>query len=92
MSNTRNRFSFATTVTCVDGWSVAWDLDEVVVYSPGSQDETHHVGDPLLPGGERTGHAAAMREFRDACLDKAESRSTLAQAVVVMEWIERLRA
>jgi predicted dehydrogenase len=92
MSNTRNRLTFATTVTCVDGWSVAWDLDEVVVYSPGAQEETHQIGDPLLPGGERAGHAAAMREFRDACRGKAESRSTIAQAVVVMEWIERLRA
>jgi predicted dehydrogenase len=92
MSNTRNRFSFATTVTCVDGSSVAWDLDEVVVYHPGAQEETHQVTDPLLTGGERAGYAAAMREFRDACLGKAESRSTVAQAVVVMEWIERLRA
>lgn len=92
MSNTRNRLTFATTVTCVDGWSVAWDLDEVVVYSPSSQEETHQIGDPLLPAGERSGHAAAMREFRDACRGKAESRSTIAQAVAVMEWIERLRA
>jgi hypothetical protein len=45
-----------------------------------------------MPGGERAGYAAAMREFRDACLGKAESRSTIEQNLVVMEWIERLRA
>ncbi len=92
MSNTRNRGTFETTVTCVDGWSVSWSLDEVTAYSPGTQEETHHYCSPLLMGGERAGYAAAMREFRDACLGKAESRSTVDQAVVVMEWIERLRA
>ncbi len=92
MSNTRNRMTFETTVTCVDGWSVAWNLDEVVVYNPGTHEESHLYGDPLLMGGERAGYAAAMREFRDACSGKTESRSTVEQAVVVMEWIERLRA
>jgi hypothetical protein len=92
MSNTRNRFVFETTVTCVDGWSVVWTLDEVVVYSPGAKEESRQVCSPLEFGGERAGYSAAMREFRDACLGKTESRSSVAQAVVVMEWIERLRA
>jgi predicted dehydrogenase len=92
MSNTRNRATFETTVTCVDGWSVTWNLDEVVAYSPGAQEESHLHCSPLLMGGERAGYAAAMREFRDACRGKGESQSTVEQAVVVMEWIERLRA
>jgi hypothetical protein len=92
MSNTRNRLVFETTVTCVDGWSVAWNLDEVVAYSPGTVEQSHHVCSPLTFGGERGGYSAAMREFRDACLGKTESRSSIEQAVVVMEWIERLRA
>ncbi len=92
MSNTRNRETFETTVTCVDGGSVSWTLDEVTAYSPGAHEESHHYCSPLLMGGERAGYAAAMREFRDACRGKAESRSTIEQAVVVMEWIERLRA
>ena len=92
MSNTRNRFVFETTATCVDGWSVAWSLDEVAVFSPGGKEETRRVCSPLLAGGERSGYSATMREFRDACLGKSESRSTIDQAVVVMEWIERLRA
>jgi hypothetical protein len=92
MSNTRNGFVFETTVTCVDGWSVAWNLDQVVAYSPGAKEESRQVCSPLAFGGERAGYSAAMREFRDACLGKTESRSGIAQAVVVMEWIERLRA
>lgn len=92
MSNTRNRFSFTTTVTCVDGWSVAWSLDEVVLYSPGAKEESREVCDPLMLGGERAGYGAALREFRDACWGKADSRSTIEQSLVVMEWIERLRA
>ena len=39
MSNTRNRFAFETTVTCADGWSVSWTLDEVAVYRPGAHEE-----------------------------------------------------
>jgi predicted dehydrogenase len=92
MSNTRNRFVFDTTVTCVDGWSVTWNLDEVVVFSPGAKEESRHSCDPRSFGGERGGYSGAMREFRDACLGKTESRSSIEQAVVVMEWIERLRA
>jgi predicted dehydrogenase len=92
MSNTRNRFTLDTTVTCADGWSVAWSLDEVVVYGPGSREEARRVCSPLTFGGERGGYSAAMREFRDACLGKAESRSTIEQSQVVMDWIERLRA
>jgi predicted dehydrogenase len=92
MSNTRNRLVFETTVTCVDGWSVAWNLDEVVAFSPGAMEQSREVCSPLTAGGERAGYAAAMREFRDACLGKSESRSSIEQAVVVMEWIERLRA
>jgi predicted dehydrogenase len=92
MSNTRNRFAFETTVTCADGWSVSWTLDEVVVYRPGSDEEPRQTCSPLLFGGEKAGYSAAVREFRDACLGKAESRSSVEQAVVVMEWIERLRA
>ena len=92
MSNTRNRFAFETTVTCVDGWSVAWTLDEVVVFSPGTKEESRQACDPRMFGGERAGYSGAMREFRDACLGKTESRSSIEQAVVVMEWIERLRA
>ena len=92
MSNTRNRFVFETTVTCVDGWSISWTLDEVVVYSPGTKEESRHVCSPTLFGGEKAGYSAAMREFRDACLGKSESRSSVEQNLVVMEWIERLRA
>lgn len=92
MSNTRNRFAFETTVTCADGWSVSWTLDEVVVYRPGAQEEPRQTCSPLLFGGEKAGYSAAVREFRDACLGKAESRSTVEQNLVVMEWIERLRA
>ena len=92
MSNTRNRFDLTATVLCQDGTSVSWTLDEVTVYQPGSPAETRVVCDPMLPGGERTGHAAAMREFRDACLGSTDSRSTVEQTVVVTEWIERLRA
>ena len=92
MSNTRNRLVFETTVTCVDGWSVAWTLDEVVAYSPGAMEQSRQVCSPLTFGGERGGYSASMREFRDACLGKTESRSTIEQAVVVVEWIERLRA
>jgi predicted dehydrogenase len=92
MSNTRNRLVFETTVTCADGWSVAWNLDEVVAYSPGAMEQSREVCSPLTFGGERGGYSAAMREFRDACLGKAESRSSIEQTVVVMEWIERLRA
>jgi hypothetical protein len=92
MSNTRNRFVLETTVTCVDGWSVSWTLDGVAVYSPGAKEESRHVCSPMLFGGERGGYSAAVREFRDACLGKAESRSTVEQSLVVMEWIERLRA
>jgi predicted dehydrogenase len=92
MSNTRNRLVFETTVTCADGWSVAWNLDEVVAFSPGAAEQSHEVCSPLMPGGERAGYSAALREFRDACLGKSESRSTIEQAVGVMEWIERLRA
>jgi predicted dehydrogenase len=92
MSNTRNRFAFETTVTCVDGWSVAWTLDEVVVFSPGTKEESRQACDPRMFGGERGGYSGAMREFRDACLGKTESRSSIEQAIVVMEWIERLRA
>jgi len=79
-------------VTCVDGWSVAWSLDEVVLYSPGGKEESRRVCSPLLFGGERGGYSAAMREFRDACLGKSESRSSIEQSLVVMEWIERLRS
>jgi predicted dehydrogenase len=92
MSNTRNRFAFETTVTCADGWSVGWTLDEVVVYRPGADEEPRQTCSPLLFGGEKAGYSAALREFRDACLGKAESRSTVEQSLVVMEWIERLRA
>ena len=92
MSNTRNRFAFETTVTCADGWSVSWTLDEVVVYRPGAAEEPRQTCSPLLFGGEKAGYSAAVREFRDACLGKAESRSTVEQNLVVMEWIERLRA
>ncbi len=92
MSNTRNRYVFETTVTCVDGWSVSWSLDEVVVYSPGAKEESRHVCSPTLFGGEKGGYSAAMREFRDACLGKSESRSTVEQSLVVLEWVERLRA
>ncbi|HET9999045.1 MAG TPA: Gfo/Idh/MocA family oxidoreductase [Nocardioides sp.] len=92
MSNTRNRFAFETTVTCADGWSVSWTLDEVVVYRPGAPEEPRQTCSPLLFGGEKAGYSAAVREFRDACLGKAESRSTVEQNLVVMEWIERLRA
>jgi predicted dehydrogenase len=92
MSNTRNRFVFETTVTCSDGWSVSWSLDEVVVYGPGAAEETRRVASPLLFGGERAGYSSALREFRDACLGKGESRSTVEQSLLVMEWIERLRA
>jgi predicted dehydrogenase len=92
MSNTRNRFEFETTVTCADGWSVRWTLDEVVVYRPGAHEEPRQTCSPLLFGGEKAGYSAAVREFRDACLGKAESRSTVEQNLVVMEWIERLRA
>ena len=92
MSNTRNRFAFETTVTCADGWSVSWNLDEVVVYRPGAPEEPRQTCSPLLFGGEKAGYSAAVREFRDACLGKAESRSTVEQNLVVMEWIERLRA
>ena len=92
MSNTRNRFVLDTTVTCVDGWSVTWNLDEVVVFSPGAKEESRLICDPRSFGGERGGYSGAMREFRDACLGKTESRSSVEQAVVVMEWIERLRA
>jgi predicted dehydrogenase len=92
ISNTRNRFVFQTTVTCVDGWSVAWTLDEVVVYRPGAREESRRVCSPLMFGGERGGYSGALREFRDACLGKTESRSSVEQTLVVMEWIERLRA
>jgi predicted dehydrogenase len=92
MSNTRNRFEFATTVTCQDGTSVSWTLDEVSVYSPTAPAEARFVSDPLVPSGERTGHAAAMSEFRDACLGKAESTSSIEQSLVLTDWIERLRA
>jgi predicted dehydrogenase len=92
MSNTRNRFAFETTVTCADGWSVSWTLDDVVVYRPGAPEEPRQTCGPLLFGGEKAGYSAAVREFRDACLGKAESRSTIEQNLVVMEWIERLRA
>ena len=92
MSNTRNRFAFETTVTCADGWSVSWTLDEVVAYRPGAPEEPRQTCSPLLFGGEKAGYSAAVREFRDACLGKAESRSTVEQNLVVMEWIERLRA
>jgi len=92
MSNTRNRFVFETTVTCVDGWSVAWTMDEVVLHSPGAKEESRRVCSPLMFGGERSGYSGAMREFRDACLGKAESRSSVEQSLVVMQWIERLRA
>ncbi len=90
MSNTRNRFVFETTVTCVDGTSVSWTLDELVVYSPGTTEETRHTCSPLMVGGERGGYAAAMREFRDACFGGNASRSSIEQSLVVMEWIERL--
>ena len=92
MSNTRNRFAFETTVTCADGWSVSWTLDEVFVYRPGDDEEPRRACSPLLLGGEKAGYSAAVREFRDACLGKTESRSTVEQNLVVMEWIERLRA
>jgi predicted dehydrogenase len=92
MSNARNRFAFDATVTCVDGWSVAWSLDEVVVYSPGAREESREVCSPLTPGGERAGYAASVREFRDACWGLADSRSTIEHSLVVMEWVERLRA
>jgi predicted dehydrogenase len=92
MSNTRNRFGFETTVTCADGWSVGWTLDEVVVYRPGADEEPRQTCSPLLFGGEKAGYSAAVREFRDACRGKTESRSTVEQSLVVMEWIERLRA
>jgi predicted dehydrogenase len=92
MSNTRNRFAFETTVTCADGWSVSWTLDDVVVYRPGAPEEPRQTCGPLLFGGEKAGYSAAVREFRDACLGTAESRSTIEQNLVVMEWIERLRA
>ncbi len=93
MSNTRNRFAFETTVTCVDGWSVAWTLDEVVVFSPGDQGG---VAPGLRPAGCSAASAPATpprcaSSATPAC-GKAESRSTIEQAVVVMEWIERLRA
>ncbi len=92
MSNTRNRLDFSTTVTCQDGTSVSWTLDELVIYRPGTAEEARLVCDPLLPGGERTGHAAALREFRDACLGKAESGSTIERSQVLMAWVEHLRA
>jgi predicted dehydrogenase len=92
MSNTSNRFAFETTVTCADGWSVSWTLDEVVVYRPGADEEPRQTCSPLLFGGEKAGYSAAVREFRDACLGKTESSSTLEQSLVVLEWIERLRA
>jgi hypothetical protein len=63
-----------------------------VVFGPGAEEESRRACSPLAFGGERSGHSAALREFRDACLGKTESRSSIEQAVVVMEWIERLRA
>jgi hypothetical protein len=92
MSNTRNRLDFSTTVTCQDGTSISWTLDELVTYRPGTAEESRLVCDPLSPGGERTGHAAALREFRDACLGKSDSGSTIEQTQVLMAWVEHLRA
>ena len=92
LSNSRNRFVLQTTVTCQDGWSVSWNLDELVVYGPGGEEESRRVGSPLAFGAERAGYAGAMREFRDACLGKTDSRSSIEQSLVVLEWIERLRA
>jgi hypothetical protein len=43
-------------------------------------------------GGERAGYSAAVREFRDACWGTGDSRSSIERSLVVMEWIERLRA
>jgi predicted dehydrogenase len=92
MSNTRHHVDLSTTVLCQDGTSVAWTLDEVVVYSPASPVESRLTCDPLMPGGERAGYAAAMREFRDACLGKAESGSPVGRILPLTDWIERLRA
>jgi predicted dehydrogenase len=92
MSNTRNRLDFSTTVTCQDGTSISWTLDELVTYRPGTAEESRLVSNPLSPGGERTGHAAALREFRDACLGKSDSSSTIEQTQVLMAWVEHLRA
>jgi predicted dehydrogenase len=92
MSNTRNHFDLSTTVLCQDGTSVSWTLDEVVVYSPASPVESRLSCDPLMSGGERAGYAAALREFRDACLGKAESGSAVGRTLTLTDWIERLRA
>jgi predicted dehydrogenase len=90
MSNTRNRLDFAATITCQDGTSVTWNLDEVVTYRPGTAEEARFVPGAVATGW--AGHAAALAEFRDAVNGKTESRATVEQVVVVMEWIERLRA
>ncbi|MEO6510340.1 MAG: Gfo/Idh/MocA family oxidoreductase [Nocardioides sp.] len=92
MSNTRNHVDLSVTVLCQDGTSVAWTLDEVTVYSPASPAESRLACDPLLPGGERGGYAGAMREFRDACLGKAESGSSIERVLTLTDWIERLRS